>query len=196
MKALNSFTIIAAAILTFAVQPSQGQTFGTAPPTLEPTNNPGFPQIARPDLIPIDFTSTYTGSGSKYRDYDVTARVGNIGTKKSPFFHCMFGMKVLASTDSVKYPVGLRTYIGFAQFDELENYDYGESVYSTFQIPLAVTKCEVYIVVDRAFEGFQDIGNWEDDTGDIYIGRIKESDETNNVGGKKTYNFQFILTNP
>ncbi|TLD71826.1 hypothetical protein FEM03_06750 [Phragmitibacter flavus] len=154
-----------------------------------PTNPPVVQAIPRPDLFPFAVSAQHVYTGTYFREYDVTSYVANIGNADATGVHGWFGMRVIASTDPDKYPVGKTCYIGYTEFGAVPSYDYAESNFGGFSIPLSVTKCEVVLVIDRPLESFDD--TWLNDTGDLYRGSILESDEDNNISAPQLYDFTF-----
>ncbi|QIF01166.1 hypothetical protein [Roseimicrobium sp. ORNL1] len=153
--------------------------------------SPDIKLLPRPDLVPLGFTSTRKEQYDTqwHRAYSATVTVANFGTAKSEHFACIFGFKVLATNDPVKYPVGSKGLCGFVTFTEgldvTEIRDESSTV--SFSIPKSVSKIEIYLLVDRYLWGTDD--DWENDSGAELTCNIAESNELNNVWGPKVYSF-------
>ncbi|MEZ0273472.1 MAG: hypothetical protein ACAH88_01095 [Roseimicrobium sp.] len=154
--------------------------------------------IARPDLVPLGFTSVRKEQYDSqwHRAYSATVTVGNFGLAKSDDFACIFGFKVLATNDPVKYPVGSRGLCGWVIFPEgldvTEVADESSTV--SFSIPKSVSKIEIYLLVDRVLWGIDD--DWTNDSGAELTCNIAESNELNNIWGPKVYSFIAVPNTP
>jgi hypothetical protein len=155
-------------------------------------------KLPRPDLVPLGFSATRKQEYDSqwHRAYSAKVTVANWGTAKSDHFACIFGFKVLATDDPVKYPVGSKGLCGFVTFTEgLEVTEIADETSTvSFSIPKSVTKIEIYLLVDRYLWGTDD--DWENDAGAELTGNIIESNELNNVWGPKVYSFIPIPDTP
>jgi|GEM_PF-5104572 len=156
------------------------------------------PQIWLPDLMPVGFTSTYKGTSQYFREYSATVSVANLGNKDAESFACLFGMRVLGTSNAEKYPVGSSSYVGWITFQEgVDRDDMVEKTASLgFVIPKEVTHCEIVVVTDRFLDSLANPGNWEDDAGEELTGNIQESNELNNIGSPRTFRFLNYSTTP
>lgn len=166
--------------------------------TTGPVERPPDIKLPRPDLVPLGFSATRKEQYDTqwHRAYSATVTVGNFGTAKSDHFGCIFGFKVLATNDAVKYPVGSMGFCGFVSFTEgldvTEIRDESSSV--SFSIPKSVSKIEIYLLVDRYMWGVDD--DWTNDTGEVLTCNIAESNEMNNIWGPKVYSFIPVPSTP
>ena len=155
-------------------------------------------KIARPDLVPIGFTATRKEQYDSewHRAYGATVTVANFGTEDADHFACIFGFKVLATNDPVKYPVGSTGFCGFLSFTKgLDVMEIGdESSYVSFSIPKSVSKIEIYLLVDRYMWGVDD--DWNNDAGAELVGNVAELNEQNNILAPKVYTFTPLPNTP
>lgn len=170
-------------------------------PQPEP-QEPGHVDKKLPDLMPLglklvhdpevdDWDPVMFEYAHSFRRFMGTMVVANFGNADSIHLdgklidstQCHVGIKVLASTDPVRYPVGHTEYVGGGFIIELKPLDIAEvEVYAIF--PKTVTAVEFFAIVDRRADhpkGLDSKGTWEDDFGLDYIGDIDESNEANNV---------------
>lgn len=155
--------------------------------------SPGWPDVQpvpRADLVPYTFTPTFIANHTYNREYDFSLVIENRGVKPADDVIALIGIKVLSTTDPVNYPVGKKFYAGWGQMTEpCVGYNISFLDNGSFFIPLGITRCEVYVVLDRPIESFDD--HWENDTGAALRGDILEYDDLNNVS--RPYPFNFTL---
>lgn len=148
--------------------------------------------VLLPDLIPVLFSHTFEEIDGGFRRYDFSLLVINNSPAQSGSVAVAIGMHVLASSDQTKYPVGMKVYNGYGlTYSPLPGYS-TDMVYGGFNIPVEVTKCEIYVIVDRLMEHLDD--HWENDTGDMLRGRVNESNENNNILGPILFQFNKLVS--
>lgn len=184
-KAQITCLAVAMSFVSFAQAQAQ-ITHQTAPAYGTPSY-----QIQLADLLPFTFTPVHEETDEKFRTYRFSLVIANAGARDAHQVPVLIGMRVLASKDAVNYPVGYKNYVGWGLMDEpCAAYQFTTLEHGRFNIPKAVTKCEIYVIVDRLMQGIHD--HWDNDSAEDYRGRIAEKNEDNNVSAPYLFSFPAI----